>query len=445
MDIDFKYITDKLDRKIRKKIENTPLEVEGTIVRSVGLTLEAKGFRANVGDLCYIKSSTGKNIKAVVTGFCEEKVYLMAIDNTSSIESNSKVILLNKTISAEVGDELLGRIIDGAGRPIDNKGKLNCGETMSLIGEPHNPLERKMITSPLDLGVKAINSFIRVGKGQKIGLFAGSGVGKSVLLGMISRFTEAEIVVVGLIGERGREVKEFIEHNLGKQGLDKSIIVASPADYSPVLRLHGAYRAIAIAEYFRNKGKDVLLLMDSLTRFSQAQREVALSMGEPPATKGYPPSVFSLLPNLVERLGMGTTQTGGSITGIFTVLAEADDHNDPIVDAARAILDGHIVLTRKLADLSHYPAIDISSSVSRVMTQIISSEELKKINKFKKFYSIYNENVDLINIGAYTKGTNAELDYAIENISKFKEYLTQGVNEKFSIKESIDNLQSIVK
>lgn len=347
----------------------------GKLVRVVGLTLEATGCRAPIGSLCLVETMTGQ-MEAEVVGFSGDNLFLMPSEQIGGILPGAKVTPLTSESGLPVGMELLGRVIDGVGNPLDGLGPIYTEHRASFNAEPINPLARKPITEPLDVGLKAINGLLTVGKGQRIGLFAGSGVGKSVTLGMMTRGTTAQVVVVGLIGERGREVKEFIEEILGEDGRKRSVVVAAPADASPLMRLKGCQTALTIAEYFRDQGLDVLLLMDSLTRFAQAQREIALSVGEPPATKGYPPSVFAKLPALVERAGNGGPQQG-SITAFFTVLTEGDDLQDPIADASRAILDGHIVLSREMADAGHYPAIDVEKSVSRVMPQITTEEHVR--------------------------------------------------------------------
>ena len=441
--IDSKRIKDHLNSISDIFKEEPPLKLEGTLTRSVGLTLEGKGFKAPIGTLCEIKSSSGLIIEAVVTGFKGDIFFLMPLTDIHGLELGSRIVSTNKVVEIPVGEQLLGRVIDGALQPLDNGCKVESEQYKKLYAKPINPLVRNVIDSPLDVGVRAINSLLTIGKGQRIGLFAGSGVGKSVLLGMMARFTSADVIVVGLIGERGREVQEFINNNLGQDGLRRSVVVASPADYSPVLRLHGAMVAMSIAEYFRDQGKNVLLLMDSLTRFAQAQREIALAMGEPPATKGYPPSVFTLLPKLIERAGLAE-KSNGSITGIFTILAEGDDQNDPVVDASRAILDGHIVLNRMYADLGHYPAIDVESSISRVMSQVVDSQHLEAARLFKRYHATYRENQDLVNIGAYSPGVNTVLDFSVNNIDKFNAFLQQGVNEKITLQESQRQLYSLV-
>src|ERR1700728_2818528 len=353
-----------------------PFIVEGTLSRMVGMTLEAVGCEAAVGGRCLVDTAEGKQIEAEVVGFSGDKLFLMPTGDIRGVMPGARVIPTHSETSVPMGDELLGRVLDGAGRPLDVFGELRCTERVSRTGEPLNPLMRRAIRDPLDVGVRSINALLSVGGGQRIGLFAGSGVGKSVLLGMMTRYTKADVTVVGLIGERGREVQDFVSNTLGPDGMRRAVVVATPADNTPLMRLHGAWLATAIAEYFRDRGMKVLLLLDSLTRFAQAQREIALAIGEAPATKGYPPSVFARLPQLVERAGNGIAGEG-SITAFYTVLAEGDDPNDPIVDAARAVLDGHIVLARRIADGGRYPAIDVEASVSRVMHDIVPESQLE--------------------------------------------------------------------
>ncbi len=419
------------------------LVVEGRLTRMVGMTLEAVGCSVNIGERCHIETVHGKLEEAEVVGFTMDKIYLMPIGSIRGLGPGARVIPSHRAAEIPVGDMLLGRVLDGQGKPIDGKGPVRCSQTRPLASEPVNPLNRKPVEESLDVGVRSINSILTVGRGQRMGLLAGSGVGKSVLLGMMTRFTEAEVIVVGLIGERGREVKEFIQQILGEEGMKRSVVVAVPADNSPLMRLQGAMSATTIAEYFRDEGKNVLLLMDSLTRFCQAQREVALAIGEPPATKGYPPSVFAMLPQLVERAGNGATG-GGSITAFYTVLAEGDDQQDPIVDAARAILDGHLVLSRDLADSAHYPAIDIEGSVSRVINQITTDEHRDAISHLKHLYSTYQQNKDLITVGAYQKGTDPLIDDAIDMMPTIRSFLCQNINEEVHMQESIDTLEQMM-
>ncbi len=431
-------------KQYAQKVTNVnTIVVEGRLTRMIGMTLEAVGCSVNIGERCQIETNTGQLEEAEVVGFSEDKIYLMPIGSIHGLGPGARVIPSGRAAEIPVGNALLGRVLDGQGRPIDGKGPIHCATTRSLAAEPINPLNRMPVVEPLDVGVRSINSVLTVGRGQRMGLMAGSGVGKSVLLGMMTRFTEAEIIVVGLIGERGREVKEFIEQILGEEGLDRAVVVAVPADNSPLMRIQGAMAATTIAEYFRDQGKNVLLLMDSLTRFCQAQREVALAIGEPPATKGYPPSVFARLPQLVERAGNGS-ETQGSITAFYTVLAEGDDQQDPIVDASRAILDGHIVLTRELADSGHYPAIDIESSVSRVINQITSDSHRDAIGQLKYLYSSYQQNKDLITVGAYQKGTDPLIDDAIDSMPRIRSFLCQNLNEKVDMEDSIGELQQMM-
>ncbi|AZL85454.1 MULTISPECIES: flagellar protein export ATPase FliI [Aliivibrio] len=399
----------------------------GKLVRVVGLTLEATGCRAPIGSSCMVETVNGE-IEAEVVGFSGDNLFLMPNEQISGVLPGAKVTPIADVSGIPVGMELLGRVIDGVGKPIDGLGDIYTEQTASFTSTPINPLSRKPIREPLDVGLKAINGLLTVGKGQRIGLFAGSGVGKSVTLGMMTRGTTAQVVVVGLIGERGREVKEFIEDILGTEGRQRSVVVAAPADSSPLMRLKGCQTALTIAEYFRDQGLDVLLLMDSLTRFAQAQREIALSVGEPPATKGYPPSVFAKLPALVERAGNGN-EDQGSITAFFTVLTEGDDLQDPIADAARAILDGHIVLSREMADAGHYPAIDVERSVSRVMPQITDEEHMLMSKAVRQVLATCRKNQDLVSIGAYKPGTNPAIDQAFTLKPRLDEYLQQRMKE----------------
>ncbi len=342
----------------------------------VGLALEAVGVQAAVGDHCDVQLAHGGNLEAEVVGFSGERIYLMPTGTPHGLEPSASVVPKRRAGMIRVGADLLGRIVDGTGEPLDGLGPITYDSDVRLSGTPMNPLQRMPVVEPLDVGVRALNNFLTVGRGQRLGLFAGSGVGKSVLLGMMARYTTADVIVVGLIGERGREVKDFVDRILGPEGRQRAVVVAAPADQPPLMRLHGAWLATSIAEYFRDRGQSVLLIMDSLTRFAQAQREIALAIGEAPATKGYPPSVFARLPALVERAGNGVNGSG-SITAFYTVLTEGDDQNDPIADAARAILDGHVVLSRRLADAGHYPAIDLEQSVSRVMHDIVPPEQIR--------------------------------------------------------------------
>jgi len=420
------------------------LVVEGVLRRTVGLTMEAEGCHAPVGGRCDVIAMDGRRVETEVVGFAAERLYLMAAGEMRGILPNARVIPASSIPEVAVGNELLGRVLDGRGRPIDGGPALQGSEHVPLLGMPINPLNRSAIAEPLDVGVRSINALLPVGRGQRMGLFAGSGVGKSMLLGMMTRYTDADVVVVGLIGERGREVKEFIELTLGEEGMQRAVVVATPADDTPLMRMHGAWLSAAIAEYFRDQGLHVLLLMDSLTRFAQAQREIALAIGEPPVTKGYPPSVFAKLPQLVERAGNGKDGQG-SITGFYTVLAEGDDQNDPIVDASRAILDGHIVLSRELAESGLYPAIDIESSVSRVQHVIATDEQRHLITRFRQIYSTYRHHRDLIAVGAYQSGADPRVDEAITLWPSILEFLRQPQGERVDCQASITALSDLLQ
>ncbi len=419
-----------------------PLVVEGKLTRMVGLTLEAAGCQAAIGGRCLIQGSDRKSIEAEVVGFSGEKLFLMPTGDMRGLMPNARVIPTGRVCEAAVGEGLLGRVLDGAGNPIDSQGRLRTSRRVPLTGRTINPMARRPIREPLDVGVRAINALLTVGRGQRLGLFAGSGVGKSVLLGMMTRYTSADITVVGLIGERGREVKEFIENILGREGMRRAVVVVSPSDDPPLMRLHGAMLATSIAEYFRDQGKQVLLLMDSLTRYAQAQREIALAIGEPPATKGYPPSVFAKIPQLVERAGSGDVNNG-SITAFYTVLAEGDDQNDPVADAVRATLDGHVVLSRRLAEAGHYPAIDIEASISRVMTDIAAREHQEAARRLRQLYSAYEQNRDLISVGAYHRGSDARVDEGIDFHPRILEFLRQDMQQAVSFQQSLDALMQL--
>jgi flagellum-specific ATP synthase len=420
----------------------TPPVVEGVLTRMVGLTLEASGCQAAVGDRCDVLGTDGGRIEAEVVGFAGDRLFLMPTGDIHGLKPNARVIPRVGAETAAVGEQLLGRVIDGAGHPLDGLGPLNCPDRVRLTGAPINPLARQQISEPLDVGVRSINSLLTVGRGQRIGLFAGSGVGKSVLLGMMARYTSADVIVVGLIGERGREVKEFIERILGPEGRRRAVVVATPADNPPLMRLHGAWRATAIAEYFRERGKSVLLLMDSLTRVAQAQREIGLAIGEAPATKGYPPSVFARLPALVERAGNGV-EGGGSITAFYTVLTEGDDQQDPIADSARAILDGHVVLSRRIAESGQFPAIDVEASISRAMHDIVPKQHSDMARRFRQTLSTYSQNRDLIAIGAYAKGSDPRIDAAIAAWPSLTKFLQQDMHERVDYRASLAQLGQI--
>ena len=424
----------------QQAIEIAEPVVEGRLVRMVGLTLEAVGVQAEIGASCDIVTPNGHHIEAEVVGFADEKTYLMTMGESRGLVPNARVIPSGHTSHVEVGNGLLGRVIDGRGQPLDGKGPIQYDAEVSLVGKDINPLQREPIKQQLDVGIASINAMLSVGRGQRMGLFAGTGVGKSVLLGMMTKYTNADITVVGLIGERGREVKEFVQDILGPDGLKRAVVVAAPSDAPPLIRLHGAMLATSIAEHFRDQGKQVLLLMDSLSRFAQAQREIGLSISEPPATKGYPPSVFAKLPQLVERAGNGAANQG-SITAFYTVLTEGDDTNDPIADAARGILDGHIVLSRQLAEQGHFPAIDIEASVSRVMPSVVSNEHMQSMQAIKQLYSVYQQNRDLINVGAYQPGTDALIDLSIRLQADINNFLKQAMNESVDLAASARQLQ----
>ncbi|GAB1232548.1 flagellar protein export ATPase FliI [Ferrigenium sp. UT4] len=443
-----------------------PLQVSGRLTKVTGLVMEAVGLRMAVGSTCWIELPQNR-IEAEVVGFAGDRLFLMPENDVHGLVPGARVVPAEQARAPikvgqpgqfrrrtadlarhlPVGDHLLGRVLDGAGRPLDQLGALAESRSAPLQSRPINPLERAAIKDALDVGVRAINSLLTVGRGQRMGLFAGSGVGKSVLLGMMARYTSADVIVVGLIGERGREVKEFITDILGKEGMARSVVVAAPADTSPLMRMQGAAYATTIAEYFRDQGRNVLLIMDSLTRYAMAQREIALAIGEPPATKGYPPSVFAKLPQLVERAGNGA-EGGGSITAFYTVLTEGDDPQDPIADSARAILDGHIVLSRRLAEAGHYPAIDIEASISRAMNHLVSDTHFQKVQRFKHLYAHYQRNHDLISVGAYVPGSDPLLDDAIARYPALETFLRQGMyetepfsagQEKFAALFAMDN------
>jgi flagellum-specific ATP synthase len=421
------------------RVSTPPLIVEGKLTRMVGLTLEAIGCEAAIGDRCVVLNRAGEQLDTEVVGFSSDRVFLMPTGSTRGLAPNARVIPQGGVGDVPVGDALLGRVIDGAGHPLDSRGPLRLSERQPLQGVPLNPLDRTPIREPLDVGVRAINALLTVGRGQRIGLFAPSGVGKSVLLGMMTRHSKADVIVVGLVGERGREVKEFIDDILGEAGLARAVVVATPADNPPLMRMRGAATATSIAEYFRDQGRHVLLLMDSLTRFAQAYREIALTIGEPPATRGYPPSVFARLPQLVERAGTGIAGRG-SITAFYTVLTDADDANDPVAENARAILDGHIVLSRRLAERGHYPAIDVEASISRTMPQVTTPEHLELAKQFKLNYSLYEQNQDLFNVGAYQAGANPELDRAVQLRSRLVGFLRQAPKEGVNLDTAIATL-----
>ncbi|MFA5824499.1 MAG: flagellar protein export ATPase FliI [Gallionellaceae bacterium] len=442
-------------------MQSPPVVTSGRLTKVTGLVMEAVGLRMAVGSTCIIQLPNSQ-VEAEVVGFSGEKLFLMPENDVHGLVPGARVIPFEPARSAvlpgqppqsqhratdlarhlPVGEMLLGRVLDGAGRPLDQFGPLPDGPSAPLQSRPINPLDRAPINEALDVGVRAINALLTVGRGQRMGLFAGSGVGKSVLLGMMARYTTADVIVVGLIGERGREVKEFITDILGPEGLKRAVVVAAPADTSPLLRMQGAAYATTIAEYFRDQGKNVLLIMDSLTRYAMAQREIALAIGEPPATKGYPPSVFAKLPQLVERAGNGA-EGGGSITAFYTVLTEGDDQQDPIADSARAILDGHIVLSRRLVEQGHYPAIDIEASISRAMNHLVSQQHFTQVQHFKHLYAHYQRNRDLISVGAYVHGSDPLLDEAIIMHPQQSQFLKQGMYEADHYSTSMDSFSAL--
>lgn len=418
-----------------------PVRKEGKVAQVVGLVVESFGPQASLGELCRLSMGMGRPVLlAEVVGFRDDRILLMPLGPLEGVRPGTPVVATGETLGVRVGPELLGRVIDGLGNPIDGKGPLMAKHRASLDANPPNPLTRMRIRDPLPLGVRAMDSLLTCGNGQRIGIFAGSGVGKSTLLGMIARNAKADLNVIALIGERGREVREFIERDLGPEGLARSVVVVATSDQPALQRLKGAFVATAIAEYFRDQGANVIMMMDSVTRFAMAQREVGLAVGEPPATKGYTPSVFALLPRLLERSG---TSEVGAITALYTVLVEGDDTNEPISDAVRGILDGHVILSRDLAAQNHYPAIDILGSVSRVMTEIVPEAQLAAAAKLRETLAVYREARDLINIGAYARGSNPAIDQAIERIDRVNAFLRQGVYEPSPFEETVDVLQGL--
>lgn len=430
-----------LKKYIKAVKEKRFMKYTGKITRVTGLTIESNGPMATMGELCYIYPDKSKEpILSEVVGFKEDKILLMPLGEMEGIASGSMVVGSGKTLSVTVGNDLIGRVLDGLGNPIDGKGTIKSNKSYPVSNQPPNPLDRTVIDKPLSFGIKAIDGLLTCGKGQRIGVFAGSGVGKSTLMGMISRNSTADINVIGLIGERGREVKEFLEKDLTEDGLKKSIIVVATSDEPALVRLKGAMVTTAIAEYFRDEGFNVMLLMDSLTRFAMAQREIGLAIGEPPVSRGFTPSVFAIMPKLLERAG---TSDKGSITGLYTVLVDGDDLSEPVTDAARGILDGHIVLSRDMANSNHYPAIDVLASISRVMPSIATKEHIKMANAIKDIMAVYKESEDLINIGAYKIGSNKKIDLAIKLIDRINEFLKQQTDISTSFEETLNEIEKI--
>ncbi|MCG6656247.1 flagellar protein export ATPase FliI [Halomonas campisalis] len=432
---------------VRERVDSVPgYRTSGRVLRATGMVIEAVGLRVALGNACRIEllspgsTEATRYAEAEVVGFAGERLFLMPLSEISGLMPGARVFPLgdgpdHAARRFPLGASLLGRVVDGNGQPLDGQGSLEAAPRAPLATPPLNPLARAPIEEQIDVGIRAINALLSVGRGQRMGLFAGSGVGKSVLLGMMARYTAADVIVVGLIGERGREVQDFIDNILGPEGRQRAVVVAAPADTSPLQRLQGAAYATRLAEDFRDQGQNVLLIMDSLTRYAMAQREIALAIGEPPATKGYPPSVFAKIPSLVERAG-NAERGKGSITAFYTVLTEGDDQQDPIADSARAILDGHIVLSRTLAEAGHYPAIDIEASISRAMTHIIDEPQLQMTQAFKQLFSRYQRNRDLISVGAYTPGHDPKLDEAVQRYPKLEAFLQQRIHENASIQAS---------
>lgn len=431
--------------RYEKLLERTnPIRINGKVTEIVGLMVEGSGPAASIGDICGIMPVNGDTpLEAEVVGFRKGRVLLMPLQSIQGLGPGCKILSLGRKASIGVGNGLLGRVIDGLGNPIDNKGPIDFTNEYPIYADPINPLDRGRIMEPMDLGIRSLNALFTCGKGQRMGIFAGSGVGKSVLMGMIALNTKADVNVIGLIGERGREVREFLEKNLGEEGLKRSVVVVAASDMHPLVRMRAAYVATTVSEYFRDQGNDVLLMVDSLTRFAMAQREVGLSVGEPPTTKGYTPSVFSLLPKLLERSGI--VEGVGSVTGLYTVLVEGDDFNEPISDAARSILDGHISLSRSLAHKNHYPAIDVLQSISRVMIDIVDKQQKEKASELLRIVATYKKAEDLINIGAYVQGSNPEIDYAIKMIDKVNLFLKQNIGERIDFESAVHQLLELFR
>ena len=418
-----------------------PIQLAGKVVKVAGIVAEGHGPGLSVGSLCSVKNSQGLDVQAEVIGFKDKRVIIMPFGEMRGIKPGSRIVDISKKPTVPVGKAYLGRVIDGLGRPIDGKGLIKGAKEYPVYGNTLNPLKRKIIRDAIDVGVRSINSLITMGKGQRIAIMSGSGVGKSVLMGMIAKNTDADVTVIGLIGERGREVREFVERSLGDDGLKKSIVIAATSDSPALVRIRGAYLATTMAEYFRDQGLDVILIMDSVTRFAMSLREVGLAAGEPPSAKGYTPSVFAQIPKLLERAG--TIEGKGSITGIYNVLVEGDDMNEPIADSVRSIVDGHIVLSRALAHRGHYPAVDVLASISRVMKDIITPEHRDTAKRLIKTITTYREAEDLINIGAYVDGSDTEIDFAKKMKGKINSFLEQGIDQKITFAESLYQLNNL--
>jgi flagellum-specific ATP synthase len=428
---------------LRAAADCRPLALEGRVTKVLGLVIEGDGPAASVGEVCQVYPANGDApIEAEVVGFRDARIQLMPIGPMRGLTAGNRIVSTGAEATVAVGPGLLGRVLDGLGDPIDRKGPIEAEKRYPLQVRPGNPLARKRIADPMDVGVRAINSLLTIGRGQRVGIFAGSGVGKSTLLGMIARNTKADVNVIALIGERGREVREFIEKDLGPEGMARSVVVAATSEQPALVRMRGAYVATAVAEYFRDQGRNVILMMDSATRFAYASREVGLSIGEPATTRGYTPSVFAQLPLLLERAG--NWSEGGSVTGLYTVLVEGDDMMEPVADAMRAILDGHIVLRRELAARNHYPAIDVLSSISRLMIDVVGDEHLKAAGRMKDFMAVYAQSEDMINIGAYVKGSNPQIDKSIEMHPRIVNFLRQPLAESVNIDQARDTLTRIV-
>jgi flagellum-specific ATP synthase len=436
-------MTLSLDRYVRRIVSADPVRLEGNVKKVIGTVIEGDGPPMPIGGVCKVFSPRRKEpIMAEVVGFRDNTLLLMPLGNSGGIDPGSRIVSDGYQALVDVDQGMLGRVLDGLGRPMDGGPPLRSRDRVPLYSEPVNPLKRPRITEPLDVGIRAINCLATLAKGQRAAIMAGSGVGKSVLLGMMARFTTADVNVIALIGERGREVKEFMERDLGEEGLKRSVVIAATSDTSPLIRMRGAYLATAIAEFFRREGKDVLLMMDSITRFAMATREVGLAAGEPPTSKAYPPSTFAHLPRLLERAG--TSSPRGSITGLYTVLVEGDDMNDPIADAVRSIADGHIVLDRKLASRGHYPAIAVLSSVSRLMSEVVDQQHLKWCHAFRATLADYEKIEDLVNLGAYEKGNNPKADYAVEKIDEFSLFLQQDIFKKSGMEKGLQELETLL-